>query len=401
MAGSPKTRRLRSPRWSGTLSLVLIALGGCGPEGSVDAREPSPDAPEPPEPYVWDLPPGFPAVRVPDDNPMSAVKVELGRHLFYDVRLSLNETQSCGTCHQQALAFTDGLVGSVGSTGVVHRRNAMSLANVAYNPVQTWAHPLLESLEEQALIPLFGEEPVELGLAGREDVLLERLESDERYPDWFRSAFPDADPAVSVPNVVKALAAFQRSLISAGSPYDRYVYRDEVDALSDSALRGLDLFFGERLECFHCHGGFNFTANVEHDGTAFREVSFQNNGLYNVDGLGSYPASDTGVHEITLRPSDMGKFRAPSLRNIMVTAPYMHDGSLATIDDVIDHYARGGTLTPTGPKAGDGAESPLRSGFVSGFELTEQERADLKAFLHALTDEAFLENPEFSDPFAN
>jgi cytochrome c peroxidase len=384
---------LVSSRVVGRATCVAVGLAfvvACGDE----------DAPQGAEPFVWDLPDGFPTPEVPGDNPMSAAKVELGRHLFYDVRLSLNETQSCGSCHLQARAFTDGLEGSVGSTGQVHRRNAMSLTNVAYNPVQTWANPLLESLEEQSLIPLFGEEPVELGMAGREDVLLDRLSSDDRYARWFEEAFPDAVEPVSVVNVTKAIGAFQRTLISGRSPYDRYVYGDETDALSDSALRGLDLFFGERLECFHCHGGFNFSANVQHDGTAFREVSFQNNGLYNVDGLGSYPASDTGVHEITLRPSDMGKFRAPTLRNIMVTAPYMHDGSLETIDDVIDHYARGGTLTPSGPNAGDGAESPLRSGFVSGFELTAQEREDLKAFLDALTDEAFLEDPALSDPFA-
>ncbi|MEM6862904.1 MAG: di-heme enzyme, partial [Myxococcota bacterium] len=148
------------------------------------------------------------------------------------------------------------------------------------------------------------------------------------------------------------------------------------------------------------HGGFNFTANVQHDGTAFREVSFQNTGLYNIDGLGSYPARDTGVYEITLRPSDMGKFRAPTLRNITVTAPYMHDGSMQTIDEVIDHYARGGRLIETGPDAGDGALSPLRSGFVAGFEITSEERADLKAFLQSLTDESFLRDPGLSDPFA-
>ena len=331
---------------------------------------------------------------------MSAVKVKLGRHLFYDVRLSLNETQSCGSCHRQERAFSDGLERSVGSTGERHPRNAMSLTNVGYNPVQTWANPLLDRLEEHALVPMFGEEPVELGMAGREDLLLDRLASDDRYPGWFAKAFPEDVEPISVDNVTKALGAFQRTLISGRSPFDRYVYGDETDALDEPALRGLDLFFSERLECFHCHGGFNFTASVEHDGTAFREVSFQNNGLYNVDGLGSYPARDTGVHEITLKPSDMGKFRAPTLRNIMVTAPYMHDGSVQTIDEVIDHYARGGRLIESGPNAGDGALSPLRSGFVSGFELTAREREDLKAFLDALTDETLLRDPALSDPFA-
>jgi len=353
------------------------------------------------EPFAFDLPPGFPAVKVPPDNPMSAVKVKLGRHLFYDVRLSLNESQSCASCHRQELAFTDGRIQPAGSTGQVHRRNSMSLTNVGYNPVQTWANPLLDSLEEQALLPLFSEDPVELGMAGAEDVLLERLRSDPDYPRWFAASFPDRPDPISVDTIVKALGAFQRTLISGDSPYDRFVYGGDPNALSASAQRGLDLFFGERLECFHCHGGFNFTANIEHRDSAFREVSFQNNGLYNLDGLGAYPPSDTGLEEISLRPSDMGRFRAPTLRNIMVTAPYMHDGSMETIEDVIDHYARGGTLTPTGPNAGDGALSPLRSGFVSGFELTAQERQDLLAFLEALTDPTFLTNPAFSDPFVD
>ncbi|MEM6368771.1 MAG: MbnH family di-heme enzyme [Myxococcota bacterium] len=369
---------------------ALLLLVGCGEEAQLPAAEP----------YVWDLPEGFPTPRIPEDNPMSAGKVELGRHLFYDVRLSLNETQSCASCHRQDLAFSDGLERSVGSTGELHPRNSMSLTNAAYNPVQTWANPLLDRLEEHVLVPMFGEEPVELGMAGREDVLLERLEEDERYPAWFDQAFPEDEAPISIGNITKALAAFQRTLISGRSAYDRFVYGSESEALSESALRGLDLFFGERLECFHCHGGFNFTANVQHDGTAFREVSFQNTGLYNIDGLGSYPARDTGVYEITLRPSDMGKFRAPTLRNITVTAPYMHDGSMQTIDEVIDHYARGGRLIETGPDAGDGALSPLRSGFVAGFEITSEERADLKAFLQSLTDESFLRDPGLSDPFA-
>jgi len=381
--------RRRAPR----LAVAAVAFSSaCGDQGGTNAVD---DA----EPFDLDLPDGFPAVKIPNDNPMTSVKVRLGRHLFYDRRLSLNETQSCASCHRQELAFTDGRTRAVGSTGETHRRNSMSLTNVAYNPVQTWAHPLLESLEEQALLPLFSEEPVELGMAGREDVLLERLRADSDYAEWFRAAFPNDGEPISVSNVTKALGAFQRTLISGDSPFDRYVYGDEADALSRSAQRGLDLFFGERLECFHCHGGFNFSANIEHGSSAFREVSFQNNGLYNVDGVGGYPAEDRGVHEVTLKPSDMGKFRAPTLRNIMMTAPYMHDGSLETIDDVIDHYARGGTLTETGPNAGDGRESPLRSGFVSGFELTPGEREDLKAFLRALTDEAFLTNPDFSNPF--
>jgi cytochrome c peroxidase len=348
---------------------------------------------------TWDfgLPEGVPTPQVPADNPMSEAKVELGRRLFYDPMLSANGTQSCGSCHDQARAFTDGLVGAVGSTGQINRRNAMSLTNVAYVPRLNWANPI-ETLEEQARGPLFGTEPVELGL--EEAQLLERLNGSPDYVGRFAEAFPEAPEPVSVDSVLKALAAFQRTLVSADSPYDRLVYGGQEDALSDSARRGAELFFGERLECFHCHGGFSFTDSQRHDGTTEDQVSFHNTGLYNVDGRGGYPASDTGLFEITGDRRDMGRFRAPTLRNIAVTAPYFHDGSAATLDEVLDHYAAGGRTIAEGENAGVGSESPLRSLFVSGFTLTAEERADVLAFLESLTDETFLSDPRFADPFA-
>ena len=375
--------------WFRALGLTgVLAAWACGSDSDLG----------PPDPYVFELPDHFPAPAIPDDNPMYQVKVTLGRHLFYDARLSENQTQSCASCHLQDLAFTDGRVSAVGSTGVVHRRNSMSLTNVAYNSVQTWANPVLDSLERQALEPLFSEDPVELGMAGREELLIERLSADDRYPGWFAESFPEESEPINVPNVLRAISAFERTMLSYRSPYDRYVQGD-VSALDDSAVRGLEFFFSERGDCFHCHGGFNFTASVAHDGTVFGQVSFQNNGLYDIDGRGSYPDADTGVHEVTLQPSDMGRFRAPTLRNVMMTAPYMHDGSLATIDDVLDHYERGGTLTLDGPDRGDGASNRFKSDFVDGIEFTGTERADLKAFLDALTDREFLDDPTLSDPF--
>ncbi|MGF1468607.1 MAG: MbnH family di-heme enzyme [Sandaracinaceae bacterium] len=362
--------------------LVLPGCAGAGGEGD----------------YAWDLPSNFPTPQVPEDNPMSVAKVELGRRLFYDPRLSLNETQSCGSCHLQELAFTDGRPQGIGSTGEVHPRSSMSLANVAYVPRLTWANPLIDTLEEQALGPLFGEDPVELGMAGQEEELFRRLREDPDYPMWFEEAFPrDPDP-IGLQNLLRALAAFQRTLISADSPFDRFA-RGDATAMSESAQRGADLFFSERLECFHCHGGFNFSDALRHDGTIQDQVAFHNNGLYNVDGRGGYPPPNTGVFAISTDLRDMGRFRAPTLRNIEVTAPYFHDGSAATLDDVIDHYAAGGRTIEEGPNAGVGAESPLKSIFVNGFELTPEEREDLLAFLRSLTDETFLTDPRFRDPF--
>ena len=348
--------------------------------------------------WDWELPADLPPPLVPADNPMSHAKVELGRWLFYDVRLSGNETMSCATCHIQALAFTDGVPRSTGSTGVTHPRSSMSLVNVAYASRLTWANPLLDRLEDQALTPLLGDRPVEMGLRNGEERFAELLRSERAYSELARQAFPgDADPH-SLLNGVRAIAAFVRTINSFEAPYDRYI-AGEADAISAAAVRGMDLFFSERLECFHCHGGFNFTDSTTHANSSVDRVGYHNTGLYNLNQEGAYPADNTGLFDMTGERRDMGRFKAPSLRNIAVTAPYMHDGSVATLEDVIANYERGGRLLEEGELAGDGRLSPFKSEFVTGFELTDEERADLLAFLEALTDESVLTNPEFSSPF--
>ena len=384
-------------------ALLSLVLTGCGADGAATTD----DA------WVWDLPPSVLPPRVPDDNPMSVAKVELGRFLFYDTRLSANQTQSCATCHRQELAFTDGLARAVGSTGQLHPRNSMMLANAGYAASLTWANDLLEQLEEQALIPMFGEAPVELGLAGMEGELLSRLREDARYPAMFADAFPaDPDP-IALGNVTKALAAFQRQLTSFDSRVDRWNQGDKT-ALSESEQRGMALFFGgtteagvpDALECFHCHGGFLFSQASDHAQNVFDQKSFINNGLYNLDDEGSYPADNQGLYDLSFEPRDKGRFKPPSLRNIGVTAPYMHDGSMATLEQVLRHYERGGRNVPEGTEidgqdvSGDGRDNPNKSAFLNGFVITDQERQDVIAFLRALTDEAFLRDPAHSDPFS-
>jgi cytochrome c peroxidase len=343
--------------------------------------------------WVWSLPAGFPEPRVPADNAMSEAKVELGRRLFFDVRLSRNGTQSCGTCHEQRRAFTDARPVAIGSTGEHHRRNAQGLSNVAWASALTWANPLVTSLEQQALLPLFGETPVELGWSGHEEELLSRFAMTAEDAAGFEGAFPTE--GVTLSTITRALAAFERTLISGQSAWDRYTAGD-ASALSDDARAGLALFNSERLECYHCHAGFTFSDAVMHAGTGTAvDRPFHNTGLFDVDGLGSYPADDPGVYELTQRVGDMGRFRAPTLRNLRFTAPYMHDGSIATLDEVIDAYAAGGRA-----KATTGRASPLQSDLVRGFELTTDERRQLLAFLDALNDEAFVTNPALSDPFS-
>lgn len=348
--------RLRPRLWRPAVAL-LISLAGCG---------------EPVEQWSWDLPPGFPVPPVPDDNPMTAAKVELGRRLFYDRRLSAAGNTACASCHSQALAFTDGAATATGSTGAATPRSAMSLANVGYARTLTWGNPLLVELEQQSLVPLFGEDPVEIG-AGATPGLLERLAADPYYVAQFPRAFPDASQPMSLQSITRALAAFERTLISGSSPYDAFVQGD-VNAISPAARRGAALF--DSVGCATCHGGFALTDAV------FDPV-FHNIGLPPQ----SYLPPNRGVREVSGNAQDEGYFKAPTLRNIAMTAPYMHDGSLPTLGAVLDHFSSGGV--------GDG----MQAAPLPPFALSDDERNALLAFLGTLTDTAFLRSPTLADPW--
>ena len=374
---------------------LTTSLFGCGGD---ELLGPGTVPPESGGGFDWNLPEDFPAPRLPAGVTMTAEKVELGRHLFYDVRLSGNETQSCASCHKQELAFADGLDLAVGSTGEIHPRNSMGLTNIGYQPALTWANPNETDLAHQALTPMFGEDPVELGLAGLEVVMVDRLRADTTYERLFSAAFPDHTDPYSIETVTQGIAAFQRTMISGDSPVDQY-RRGATDALDASARLGQALFFSERLECFHCHGGLGFTGTFDFEGKSAPEVEFHNNGLYNIDGQGAYPFPNTGLFQFTRRQEDMGRFKAPTLRNIELAAPYMHDGSLPTLEAVLDHYAAGGRNLTSGPHQGDGRASPQKSSFVKGFVLTPQERTAVLDFLRSLTDPVFINDPRFSNPW--
>lgn len=348
-------------------------------------------------------------------------KITLGRFLFYDRNMSFNQTQSCGDCHQQDKAFSDGLTTSVGSEGDIHPRNSMSLTNVVYNTTQNWVNTTLVNLHSQALAVLTNEEPVELGWVNRETEILERFRNPDPadysgtafattppdYETMFARAFPGESDPYTIGNVTKAVGTFVATLVSTNSEFDKFS-RGEPNTMSDAAKRGLNMFFTEKFECFHCHGGYNFNGDTLDANSSILGSNFHNNGLYDLDLLnpgdgrnGDYPADNPGLVEFTGNPNDSGKFRAPTLRNIALTAPYMHDGSLATLDAVLDHYARGGTLTATGPHAGDGALNPNKSPFVPGFTMSADEKLDLIALLESLTDMDFICNPDHADPFEN
>ena len=400
-AQGPRTGRSgalrRSPR--GSLGgLAVLAMSAVVIAGIATSDSNTGAAAQGPARWSWNLPKGFPVPRVPASNPMSAAKADLGRFLFYDTRLSGNGAQSCSSCHFQELAFTDGRATSVGSTGDRTPRGAQPLGNVAYNATLTWANPSLVTLERQMEVPLFGDNPVEMGITDRNKrAVLARIRKDRRYQAKFRRAFPGQVSPITYQNIVKSIATFQRSLITANARFDRY--QRGTASLTTSEERGMNLFFGERAECHHCHGGVNFTDQLNYVGKRREPVLFHNTGLYNLGGTGAFPDGNRGVFELTGRANDMGAFRAQSLRNVAVTAPYMHDGSISTLEEVVQFYADGGRNITSGPFAGDGRLSPYRSDLTVGIDLTDQEKADLVAFLRTLTDRSFLTNPRFSNPF--
>lgn len=393
------TRRHRSQPCGGALLLALAALllCGCG-GGGTTVSDSSPSGGGGGSAWRWSLPANFPEPKVPADNPMTMAKVELGRRLFYDPRLSGNGKQSCSSCHLQEKAFTDGLAQAIGSTGELHPRSAQHLANVAYNATLTWANPSLVTLERQMESPLFGENPIEMGINdANKATVLKRLADDADYAARFTASFAGDSAPVSWGNLIKAISAFQRTLISGNSRYDQYLQGRLL--LSAAETRGMQLFFGERAECFHCHGSFNFNDQILHSTSRLVETPFHNTGLYNIDGKGGFPELNRGVFELSAKAADMGMFRAPSLRNVEVTAPYMHDGSIATLDEVLRFYAAGGRVISSGPNAGDGRTNPLKSDLVTLIDLSAQEQADIVAFLRTLTDHEFLSNPRHANPF--
>lgn len=290
---------------------------------------------------------------------MSDAKVALGRRLFFEPRLSVTGRYSCASCHDPARSYSDGRKVAIGATGQALPHNAMALVNVAYDIALGWTEPAPRSLEEQMLRPMLSERPVELGLRGRERQVVAELARDAGYRRAFAEAFPRAQPAVTLGHVVKAIAAFERTLIAGDSPFDRYVFGGDSHALSTEAKRGMALFFSARIGCAGCHSGFNFSGNWRDAEGDTGRPSFANDGT-----------SDRPI-------------RVPTLRNLIFTAPYMHDGRFATLGAVLDHYVRVGRE----PDARQGGERDPR---LRSFTLTGEERRDLIAFLESLSDRAFV-----------
>ncbi len=301
------------------------------------------------------IPEGFPKPDIPADNQLTLEGIELGKRLFFDPVLSSDSTVSCASCHQQNKAFTDGLAVSVGVGGKTGFRNAPSLSNLAWHPYffREGGSP---TLEHQALIPIFDENEMDNTVA----VVNERLRQIPEYVELARIAY---DSEINANVIGKALGAYERILISGNAYFDQY-QRGDVSVLNEAQIRGMELFFDE-LQCASCHTGFNFT-----------NYAFENNGLYET-------YQDEGLARLTSQTSDIGKFKTPSLRNVELTAPYMHDGSLANLEEVVEHYDIGGS------------NHPNKNTMIEALNLSEQQKNDLISFLESLTDETFLNNPEY------
>jgi cytochrome c peroxidase len=371
----------------------LILLVGCNSETNIEEPQSSSD-------YVWNLPKGIYPPRIPDNNPITPQKVELGRYLFYDTRLSFNQTKSCSSCHLQEKGFADNNKVGIGATGEHHTRNAQSLTNAAYYTTYTWANPSLGTLETQIIIPLTGDDPIEMGVTPDvEDAVLARFETNSTYAAMFEDAFPDVENPVKLHTIVDALASFVRTLNSFNAPYDRYL-RGDRDAMSASAVRGMTLFNDEKGECFHCHATEHFSDSTANEKSFYVQRFFHNIGLYNTDSYGSYPEGNQGLYELTYNPIDKGKFKTPSLRNVALSAPYMHDGSMQTLQEVVELHSQGGRNVIEGEHQGDGRLSPLKHDFITEKNFTTQEKEDLVAFLESLTDETFINDPSIANPFS-
>lgn len=286
-------------------------------------------------------------VPFPTDNPITAEKIAFGKRLFFDKRLSKNNDLSCATCHKPNKAFTDGLIKSRGTNGAIAMRNAPSLFNTAYSKSYMYDGEV-KTLEQQVLVPI--QDHLEMGSSMKE--VLHKLSKD---PEYIRLAKKTFNRELDAYVITRAISTYERTLISRNSKFDRYK-KGEKSALNANELAGWKLF-SEKLYCITCHSGPDFT-----------NYSVVCNGLYTDYG------SDQGRYRINGLEKEKGAFKVPSLRNVSVTAPYMHDGSIRTLKEVILHYSRGG------------ANHPYKSSIIKPFQLTDLEINQLESFLKTLVD---------------
>lgn len=324
---------------------ISILFFACAKEEMVTDTEP-----------ILKVPPGFPDPDFPEDNQLTMARWALGKKLFFDPELSVNKQLSCASCHLPELAFSDNLPFSMGVEGRIGTRNAPTLANVAYHPYFT-REGGVPTLEMQILVPIQEHNEFDFNIL----LIADRLNKDSTYVSESYAAYDRAPDAFVI---TRALSTFERTMLSGGSRYDQFIHGNS-SALSAAERRGKNLFFSDRLNCSKCHSDFNFT-----------NYAFENNGLYE-----TYP--DDGRFRFSGDSNDIALFKVPTLRNVSITGPYMHDGSIGTLEEVVEHYNSGGK------------NHPHRSNLIQPLNLTEGEKADVVAFLNSLTDTDFITNPKF------
>ena len=312
--------------------------------------------PPPPEPLLV-VPPGFPAPVFPAGNELTPARWALGKRLFYDPVMSSDSMRACASCHHAANAFSDTVALSPGVAGRPGVRNAPTLANVGYQPYYA-REGGVPTLEMQILVPIQEHNEFDFNII----LIAERLKRDTAYVRMSLEAY-DREPDAFA--ITRSIACFERTIVSGQSRYDQYFFQGKNAALTTAEKRGMDLFFSGKTNCSGCHSGFNFS-----------NYAFENNGLY-----ANY--ADPGRFRLTGLASDRARFKVPTLRNVALTGPYMHDGSLKTLEAVVAHYNSGGQPHPN------------KSALVRPLGLTVAEQADLVAFLRSLSDEAFVNNPKF------
>jgi cytochrome c peroxidase len=331
-------------------------------------------------------------------NSFTTAKATLGRYFFYDRRLSVNQAKSCSSCHDPAFSFTDGYRRSIGAFGDNVQHNAPPLINLIYNKYLTLADSSLHFPEEQIRNPMFHNRPVELGWTGNEAMMVARIKKDSLYRKKLPALFPAEKDPFTIQNVQDCISSFVKTILSFNTPYDRFRFNKDSLALSAAQLRGMKLFFSDSLHCSSCHGGINFSRPVLIDNKGY-SAYYQNTGLYNLNDRGDYPANDQGLYEYSHQTADIGKYRIPTLRNLAFTAPYLHDGSAAGLNDVIAIYENGGRKTNKGIYSGDGRKHPNKSQLLRGFALTGDQKKDLVNFLLSLSDSSLIKDPAYSNPF--
>lgn len=334
------------------ITIVLLLTSAAVAAGwFVRFRDPAPSPPPVVSklsitPADIEIPLGLPLVKTPPQNELSQERIALGKKLFFDPNLSADRTMSCATCHDPDKGWSNGEQFAIGVDGTVGKRNTPTLFNVAYNRFQFW-DGRAATLEKQALGPILN--PAEMAIDSHETIVA-RVSEDTEYQRMFAAAFVDG---VSAANVAKAIASFERTILAGDTPYDRFQAGDK-DALSEQAKRGMRLFFhGNRTRCLACHPAPLFSDSL----------------FYNL-GVGmDKPNPDVGFKAVSKFDSDMGKFKTPTLRNIAKTAPYMHDGSMKTLDEVMDFYIKGGH------------RNPYLDNDVVKLRINEQEKQEIIAFM--------------------